>query len=102
MATVHSLPVLQAVANPPTMFFVPVAIAGINLALHVVVWLLTYSIFSLPPIAFLISAIFCHSALIGVCARDMHLESVIKAYAAYSRPTRNLIPAERGVNKYVP
>ena len=95
----HS-PVLNAVAYPPTMMFVPVQLAGLNIGINVGLMMLGMAAADIPPIPFLVIAIAGHVAMATWSARDAHLVTLAKAIGMRKQSSRNIIPA-RGV-KYVP
>jgi hypothetical protein len=94
-------PVLQAVANPPTLFFVPIGMGMLNIAIQVAIWALLFVTVGLSPIIVIATVILGHVFLISVYAREMHIETIIRAAAKYSAGTRNLVRT-RGRAKYVP
>lgn len=96
----YASPVLKAVAYPPTMMFVPVELAVLNMGVNAVFLAISNSLISLPPIIWLGTAIVGHILLIGVVSRDAHIVGVLRAIAQAKRSSQNIIPA-RGV-KYVP
>lgn len=95
-----SSPILNAVAYPPTMLFVPVELAGMNAAINAVLMLVGTASFEIPPFIWLFTGIGIHIFLIGVTSRDAHIVSVLKATGMARRKSTNIVPS-RGV-KYVP
>jgi type IV secretory pathway VirB3-like protein len=90
----------EAVAYPPTLLFVPVELAGLNLAVHIGFMLLAFIAFGISPAIWLVSAVVCHIVLIVLSSRDAHIVNYAKAIGRSKPKSENIVPSE-GV-KYVP
>lgn len=91
-------PILLPVANPVTAAWVPVQIAGLNVAFHVVV-LIFANVFSnsISPAPFFVSLGVVHIILIFVCNREPHLWTIMQATGRAIRSTRNIVTKKKGI-----
>lgn len=99
--TRYSAAVLTAVAYPPTMMFVPVELAAVNIGVHGALWMIVTLLGIMGPIPLLCSLILAHVLFAVMAGRNPHIVSMAKAIALSKNRTRNLIPEPDGA-KFVP
>lgn len=90
-------PILLAVANPVTIAWVPVPIAGLNLIFYVVLMIFANVFFEASPLPFFIMLFATHIALIFVCSREPHLWSIMQATGRSLRSSKNIVPKKNGI-----
>jgi hypothetical protein len=95
------IPVLSAVAYTPTMLFVPIEMAGVNIAVHVCFMLLSLGLLGLSPVLFLPTLVAGHLLMMVLHSRDPHLVSLGRARASWPQSSQNLAGVAGGV-KFVP
>lgn len=100
MSALYESPVLQAVAYPPTVFFVPTAAFGLNVAGGIALWLLLFITTGLDLVFAIFAIGVFHVFLVSLTVKDPHLESMAKAVGFYFRNTPNIIPSKN--RRYVP
>ena len=93
--------VLSAVAYHPTMLFIPVELAGMNIAINVALMLISLYMFDLSPVIWLFTIIGAWVAMAIAHSRDPHGVQMLKAIGTFKRNSINLVPTDDGV-KYVP
>lgn len=93
--------ILNAVAYHPTMLFIPVELAGMNIVIHAALVGLGVVVFKISPVIWLFSVAGVHGVLAVLHSRDSHLVTLGRAIGSFPRRSRNLVPTTEGV-KYVP
>ena len=93
--------IMRAITTPPQVFWVPIELFGLNLAFTIMIWVLSVAMFDLSPVWAIYYIAISHAILATYGAREPHLVTILKAIGNSSRPTVNLIKAEKG-NKFVP
>jgi len=93
--------ILNAVAAPPKMLFVPVQAAGGNMVFHVTIMMLFQSIFTtINPLIFLLSAVIGHILLIIWGFKEPHMSTLIQARGKSMRRSKNLIKPKGYRSRY--
>lgn len=93
--------VLSAVAYHPTMLFIPVELAGMNIAVNVALMLLCLKIFNLSPAIWLLTIVGAWIAMAIAHTRDAHTVTLMRARGSFKQHSTNIVPTDEGV-KYVP
>lgn len=96
----HEKPILTAVAYPPTMLFVPVELAGGNVAINIMLMVFGTVILDLSPLIWLFTSVAGHVILLVLSFREPHIVMMMRALGTSRQQSRNIVKPE-GV-KYVP
>lgn len=96
----HEKSILTAVAYPPTMLFVPVELAGGNVAFNIILMVIGTVILDLSPLIWLFTAVAGHAILLVLSFREPHIVSMMRAIGTSKHQSRNIVKSE-GM-KYVP
>lgn len=98
----YKTPIFKAVAYPPTLFFCPMEIAGVNFALNIVLMLLGIAKLNIPPPVWIISLFSIHIFFSIRTASDPHLALIGQASGRFLKKQPNLIKESLVKTKYVP
>ncbi len=101
MSTSLRTPLMPAVAYAPTMLFVPVALAGANIAVNVSFMLIGLAVIKLTPVIWLPTLVLGHFGLMIAHSREPHIVPLGQAMSRFKRTSKNLNGVKGGI-KYVP
>ncbi len=92
--------ILKAVAQPPKFLFAPFVPAIINLGIQFPMLFMGIGVADMNPLAFIVSIVLAHGALIVAGQKEPHLSTMMQAYGQTYKRTTNLY-AVKG-NKFEP
>ena len=92
--------ILKAVAQPPKLFWGPVLPTAVNFGVQVPMMFMAVGVANVNPLAFIVSIILGHVAIVAAGVREPHLSTMIQAFGQTNKVSKNLYQ-ERG-NKFEP
>ena len=94
------VPVMSALAYPPTMAWVPMELAALNFIGNMAFMAFGIVFFNMSPLFFMGTTLGLHIFFIFVAVKEPHIVTISKARGKHKTSTVNLAPT--GNVKYVP